>query len=308
MKKYRVYYLDSKELNIGADYLQVIDALNEKNAYEKFINKIGIYQKAVCVTNGSSKEIFTDHFNDETNREHEELVNALEYAKLDAIEEGKEELLKVLESELQYNTDLYISSPNTALMAMVELSKEIRLKRKVSDLINKNLNPNLDERLNEAILRENRIENLINEFKIKTAYSILELIPKSSDDISPLGYELYLAKVHELAGYHVEHTGGTGDGGVDLILTKNSIKTAVQAKRYSLDNKVGVEAVQQVFTGKALKNCDDAIIFTTSEFTPSAIKSAEDLKIKCVDHNTIRDYFENELKNFTENLITQYHI
>lgn len=43
-------------------------------------------------------------------------------------------------------------------------------------------------------------------------------------------------------------TKASGDGGVDLILLKDGIKTAVQCKRYS--GNVGVSAIQEVYAEK----------------------------------------------------------
>ncbi|MGH7193327.1 MAG: restriction endonuclease, partial [Candidatus Saccharimonadales bacterium] len=49
--------------------------------------------------------------------------------------------------------------------------------------------------------------------------------------MSGTDFEKYLADVFRKAGYAVEHVGRSGDHGADLIIEKDAIRTAVQAKR-----------------------------------------------------------------------------
>ena len=63
-------------------------------------------------------------------------------------------------------------------------------------------------------------------------------------------FEEYLQALYEKNGYKCKIVGEKGhDYGVDLIIKKNGVKTAVQAKRYQ--NIVGIKAVQEVASGKS---------------------------------------------------------
>lgn len=99
--------------------------------------------------------------------------------------------------------------------------------------------------------------------------------------------------------YSVQHTGQTGDAGVDLIIEKDGRKTAVQAKRYH--ETVKEEAVQQVFTGKAVYHCDEALIVTNSFYTDMAWKVAETIGVKLWNRNYLIKVLETERKRLGEN-------
>ena len=86
-------------------------------------------------------------------------------------------------------------------------------------------------------------------------------------------FEEYLAVVFRRNGYHVELTPASKDQGADLVISKNGIRTVVQAKRWK--GRVGNSAVQEVVASKPYYRADQAIIVTNSEFTSSAIALAK---------------------------------
>jgi restriction system protein len=51
------------------------------------------------------------------------------------------------------------------------------------------------------------------------------------DSMSGVEFEMYVAAVFRGLGYNVAMTKTTGDFGVDLVLTKDAKRTAVQCKR-----------------------------------------------------------------------------
>ena len=94
-------------------------------------------------------------------------------------------------------------------------------------------------------------------------------------------FEDYLARLFAALGYRVTPTGATGDHGVDLILTKNGVRTALQAKFYT--GKVGNKAVQEVFSGMSIWGASDAVVVASSSFTPQAAEDAARLGVALVD-------------------------
>ena len=81
-------------------------------------------------------------------------------------------------------------------------------------------------------------------------------------------FEQFLSICFKRLGYVVRNTPKSNDFGADLILTKNGIKTVVQAKRYQ--NKVGSGAVQEVVGAIKYYGANNAIVITNSKFTSSA--------------------------------------
>jgi restriction system protein len=73
-------------------------------------------------------------------------------------------------------------------------------------------------------------------------------------------------------GYKVEHTGRTGDYGVDLVIEKDGRRIAVQTKCYK--SHVGEDAVREAYAGKNMYHCYEAWVITNSSFTRMARKLA----------------------------------
>lgn len=63
-------------------------------------------------------------------------------------------------------------------------------------------------------------------------------------------------------------TQASGDYGADIIAYKDSIKYAIQCKKYS--SKVGVRAVQEVIASKSMYKCHVGVVLTNNYFTPNA--------------------------------------
>ena len=94
------------------------------------------------------------------------------------------------------------------------------------------------------------------------------------DKMTGLEFEHYLKVLFEKLGYQVVVTPYVAEFGADLIIVKDNIKTAIQAKRYH--GKIGIEAIQQVVAAKARYQCQRAMVVTNSNFTQAAWKLAQD--------------------------------
>ncbi len=87
-------------------------------------------------------------------------------------------------------------------------------------------------------------------------------------------YELFVERYLLGQGFRrIQHTGKTGDLGVDLVARKGLHTYAVQCKFYS--QPVDGSAIQQVVAGKACYGCDAALVVTNSTLTPGAWTLAE---------------------------------
>ena len=94
------------------------------------------------------------------------------------------------------------------------------------------------------------------------------------DRMTGVEFERYLVKLFKGLGYKVNHVGeGGSDFGADLIVVRDKIKVAVQAKNYD-SNRVGNDAVQQAIAGASYYHCEMAMVVTNSTFTRAAKQQA----------------------------------
>lgn len=94
------------------------------------------------------------------------------------------------------------------------------------------------------------------------------------DAMSGYEFEEYAVYLLEKNGYSVlEHLGGAGDQGVDIIAVKDDIRYAVQCKCYgqNLDNT----SVQEVCAGRTYYHCHVGAVLTNRAFTPGAADLAD---------------------------------
>ena len=112
------------------------------------------------------------------------------------------------------------------------------------------------------------------------------------DEMSGIEFEHFLKEFFERKGFKASITKGSGDQGVDLILTKDNRKIAVQAKRYK--SKIGNSAIQEVAAGKLFYDCNEAYVITSSFFTKAAVSLAVKINVEILDRNDLIRLFNNE--------------
>jgi restriction system protein len=100
-------------------------------------------------------------------------------------------------------------------------------------------------------------------------------------------FEQFLGAVFRRLGYRVEITRYRGDYGADLVVSKNGVRTAVQAKRWN--KRVGLKAVQEAVASKGLYECDEAMVVANREFTQQARRLARANKVALWDRSVLVD-------------------
>jgi restriction system protein len=93
------------------------------------------------------------------------------------------------------------------------------------------------------------------------------------DSMDGKKFEEFCAERFRKLGYTTDTTPSTGDYGIDLLLKRKGITVAVQTKRYN--GTVGVKAVQQAASGKAMYGADTVMVVTNSTYTKAAETLAE---------------------------------
>ena len=104
-------------------------------------------------------------------------------------------------------------------------------------------------------------------------------------------FENFMANVFDKKGYHVQTTPSSEDQGVDLLLTIDDRKVAVQLKRYT--GPVGNAAVQAVVAGMFHYKAKEAWVIITSTFTKSARQLAKSNRVRLIDGRELEDWLSD---------------
>lgn len=98
--------------------------------------------------------------------------------------------------------------------------------------------------------------------------------------------ELLVAMGYGGAGEGAAHAlGKTGDNGVDGVIDQDPLgvdQIYIQAKRYARENNVGAGDIRDFFGALNLKKAQKGIFITTSDFTASAVETAQNLGTRIV--------------------------
>ena len=104
-------------------------------------------------------------------------------------------------------------------------------------------------------------------------------------------FENFMANVFAKKGYPVQLTPASGDQGVDLLLTIDERRVAVQLKRYT--GPVGNAAVQAAFAGMFHYKAKEAWVITTSSFTPGAKQLAKSTGVRLIDRTELEEWLSD---------------
>lgn len=110
-------------------------------------------------------------------------------------------------------------------------------------------------------------------------------------------FERLVAKVFVKLGFQVDHTGGPGDHGLDLVLTRGSDKIGVQCKRWT--GTVGESVVRDLYGSiVADESVSSGAVVCTSEFSPEARDFVRDKSIRLVGLSALVQYMREHRLQF----------
>ena len=122
------------------------------------------------------------------------------------------------------------------------------------------------------------------------------------DKLSPQDFEDYVARLFTSLDWkdmHITTPGKDrtwGDGGVDLIATRNGRKFAFEVKhRSESESRVGVDALNQLVTGAELLGIRMRILVTNAYFTQEVHSRAVQLGVDLVDRDELKSLVESGL-------------
>jgi restriction system protein len=128
-------------------------------------------------------------------------------------------------------------------------------------------------------------------FSFKTTLLLIQLykIKRSGlfeiDKFNGTEFEIFIENLFKRLGYRVERVGNMADYGADLIIERDGIRTAVQAKRWS--SSVNVKAIQEINAAKAHYNATKALAITNSRFTYNARVLARENHVELIDRQKL---------------------
>ncbi len=135
-------------------------------------------------------------------------------------------------------------------------------------------------------------EDLLSTARAENRAAVEGELLKKALTLDPAGFERLVLRLLEAMGYGkngvVEHSGQTGDGGIDGINSQDPLGLDLiylQAKQYATDRTVGRPTLQ-AFAGALMSAQGDRGVFlTTASFTREAIEEARrvNLRIELID-------------------------
>jgi len=105
--------------------------------------------------------------------------------------------------------------------------------------------------------------------------------------LNPREFEEVAAEIFASAGYSVQLTPATRDGGYDLmVINRDPLgierTSIVECKKYNVENKVGVNLIRALYGVKTFLGVSDGILLTTSTFSQDSkrfVESKYDIKL-----------------------------
>lgn len=119
-------------------------------------------------------------------------------------------------------------------------------------------------------------------------------------------YEILLYRIFQNQGYEAQLGPGSGDGGVDIKLLQRDpigdILTFVQARRYRLDRKIDLQAVQALHGASVAVGAENSFFVTTSDYFPAAKRFAARKNVPMNLYTTadVKDWCEQASRGIVE--------
>ncbi len=125
---------------------------------------------------------------------------------------------------------------------------------------------------------EERMDAAFEEYRAALEDELLQRL----HSIAPTAFERLILDLMTAMGYGARgkqrHLGGSGDRGVDAIITEDAFgleQIYLQAKRYGRDNNVGASQVREFAGALDERGASKGVLITTGRFTTAARDAAE---------------------------------
>lgn len=140
--------------------------------------------------------------------------------------------------------------------------------------------PNATRRVDEVRQRHLREREHAERLRLQARRADLKLAQLR--ELTPEGFEEFVAELFECLGYEVERVGGADDRGVDLNLTRGAARAIVQCK-YFRSGVVGSPELQKFLGAVHRVGCHKGYFVTTSAFSLAAERLVADQPVELID-------------------------
>ncbi len=132
---------------------------------------------------------------------------------------------------------------------------------------------------------------------------------KNSDQLTRLSwrdFEKLVAELLKARGFQTELGPGSADGGVDIRLIQpdpiGDILTLVQVKRYKINNRINLQAVQALHGAKVAEGAPNSMFVTTSDYqaTARSFAARENVRMKLYVSDDVRKWCEEATTGIIE--------
>ncbi|WP_046214195.1 TerD family protein [Paenibacillus wulumuqiensis] len=146
------------------------------------------------------------------------------------------------------------------------------------------------------------MEKIGAQYGISDLTETYDFTPGVLEDIALDGktFEYHMQDLFTKLGYEVEMPTSdpyAPDYGVDLVITKAGIRTAVQLKCFN--NVVPIKAIQEVYAGAQMYNCTKYMVAATNYFSRAALQLADQLNVEIWDKTQLKKV-EDRLRSRVE--------
>ena len=145
------------------------------------------------------------------------------------------------------------------------------------------------------------IATLTSVFRRRKRRQLLAGVSAAPDALNAMSwreFEMLVGEAFRVQGYSVVETGGSADGGVDVVLRKDSEKYFVQCKQWRAQT-VGVPIVRELYGAMAAHGATGGFVVTSGRFTKPAIEFAQGRNVTLIDcpqlHAMIQRVSQNSL-------------
>ncbi|MGE3076926.1 MAG: restriction endonuclease [Dehalococcoidia bacterium] len=121
-----------------------------------------------------------------------------------------------------------------------------------------------------ALLAASRVRSFLRHHAERRTLNGLRKLP-------PHEFEKEVGRWLRRDGWRVEHCGGTGDAGIDLVARRQGESVAVQCKRYAEHAAVSAAQVRELYGSAMAISATGAVLVTTGRVSAPAVAWAEAL-------------------------------
>ena len=145
------------------------------------------------------------------------------------------------------------------------------------------------------------IAAVMSVFRRRKRRQLLAGVSAAPDALNAMSwreFEMLVGEAFRVQGDSVVETGGSADGGVDVVLRKDSEKYFVQCKQWRAQT-VGVPIVRELYGAMAAHGATGGFVVTSGRFTKPAIEFAQGRNVTLIDcpqlHAMIQRVSQNSL-------------